>query len=124
MKAKTIILIISSVIVFGILLALWINWQNQPGKFDTFAKCLKEKGAKFYGTFWCSYCQKQKKLFGKSVKYLPYVECSTPDGRGQLPVCKEKELDGYPTWEFSNGERSSGVIPLETLSEKTGCQLP
>ncbi|MEK7541010.1 MAG: hypothetical protein AAB529_02105 [Patescibacteria group bacterium] len=122
MKKK--ILIISIIFVIGFFAVLLINQQRQPGKFDVFAQCLKEKNAVFYGTFWCSYCQSQKKMFGKSAKYLPYVECSTPDGRGQLTVCKDKKIEGYPAWEFSDGSRLSGAIPLAQLSEKTGCQLP
>jgi len=97
---------------------------NQPGNLDGFAGCLKEKGAIFYGAFWCSHCQNQKKMFGKSVKYLPYVECSTSDGKKQLPACQEKNIDGYPTWVFADETREVGEVPLEKLSEKTGCLLP
>lgn len=95
-----------------------------PGKLDTFAQCLKDKGAIFYGAFWCPHCQNQKKLFGDSVKLLPYVECSTADGKGQLDVCKEKKIEGYPTWIFADGTRESGELTLEHLAEKTSCVLP
>lgn len=88
------------------------------------ANCLAEKGAKFYGAFWCGHCQNQKEMFGEAEKYLPYVECSTEDGKGQLDVCKEKNIVSYPTWEFSDGSREAGELSLEKLSEKTGCQLP
>lgn len=94
------------------------------GELDSFASCLGEKGAVFYGAFWCPHCQNQKKMFGKSEKKLPYVECSTSDGRSQLPICIEKKIEGYPTWEFADGSRLSGEIKLETLAEKTGCILP
>lgn len=97
--------------------------RRQPGAYDAFAQCLTERGAVFYGAFWCPHCQSQKRLFGKSARLLPYVECSTPDGRGQTFECNEKEIEGYPTWIFANGERLSGEIPLETLAEKTGCSL-
>ena len=100
------------------------NTSAAPGKYDTFAQCLKDKGAIFYGAFWCPHCQAQKKMFGSSVKLLPYVECSTPDGSAQTKECKEKGIDGYPTWEFSDGSRLSGEIPLEQLAEKTSCPLP
>jgi len=102
----------------------WLIYsQNQPGKLDTFAQCLKDKGAVFYGAFWCPHCQNQKAMFGKSAKLLPYVECSTPDGKVQLQICKDKNIEGYPTWEFSDGSRESGEVPLNRLSEKTGCPL-
>ena len=96
----------------------------KPGTLDGFAVCLKDKGAVFYGAFWCPHCQTQKTLFGKSKKLLPYVECSTPDGKGQHSICKEKKVVGYPTWEFADGSRESGEIALQKLSEKTGCNLP
>ncbi len=99
-----------------------------PGKYDTFAQCLKDKGAVFYGAFWCPHCQAQKKLFGTSAKLLPYVECSTPDASGQLQTCIDKKIESYPTWELADGtkipdENSAGVT-LETLAAKTGCVLP
>lgn len=99
-----------------------------PGKYDSFTQCLKDKGAVFYGAFWCPHCQDQKKLFGSSAKLLPYVECSTLDGQGQLQICKDKNISGYPTWELADrtripNENGAGVT-LETLSAKTGCLLP
>jgi thiol-disulfide isomerase/thioredoxin len=94
------------------------------GKYDAFATCLKDQGATFYGAFWCPHCQNTKKLFGSSQKLLPYVECSTPDGKGQTQICIDKNVTGYPTWEFADGSRLNGEIPLAQLSEKTACALP
>jgi len=101
-----------------------VSANSKPGKLDEFALCLKDKGTLFYGTFWCLHCQNQKAMFGKSAKLIPYVECSTPDGRGQLAICQEKKIEGYPTWEFADGSRESGEVPLSRLSEKTNCPLP
>lgn len=95
-----------------------------PGKYDEFATCLKDKGAVFYGAFWCPHCQSQKKLFGSSQKLLPYVECSTADGRGQTQACIDKGVKSYPEWEFADGSRLNGEIPLAQLAEKTSCVLP
>ncbi len=97
---------------------------GKPGPLDSFVTCLKDKGATFYGAFWCPHCQAQKALFGRSQKLLPYVECSTPDSKGQTQICKDKNVTGYPTWEFKGGERLTGEITLVDLSEKTGCVLP
>ncbi len=97
---------------------------NNDGKYDTFATCLKDQGAKFYGAFWCPHCQAQKKLFGSSVKLLPYVECSTASGTGQTQVCIDNKVASYPTWEFADGSRLTGEIPLTQLAEKTSCTLP
>lgn len=103
----------------------WSNSNNVPigpGKYDTFATCLKDKGAVFYGAFWCTHCQAQKKLFGSSVKLLPYIECSTANGQGQIQACIDKKISSYPTWEFADGSRLNGEIPLAQLAEKTSCQ--
>ncbi len=104
------------------------NVPAGPGKYDTFATCLKDKGATFYGAFWCPHCQAQKKLFGSSAKLLSYVECSTADGSGQNQICKDKNISGYPTWELADGTRlpveNSAGVTLETLAAKTSCELP
>lgn len=97
--------------------------RTQPGKYDTFAQCLGEKGAIFYGAFWCPHCQEQKAMFGNSKNKLPYTECSTPDGQGQLAVCKDVGVKSYPTWILKDGEHLNGAQPLATLAEKTGCEL-
>lgn len=111
------------VLIFGMYM-IKTKTDATPGKLDSFAQCLKDKGAVFYGAFWCTHCQNQKAMFGKSVTLLPYVECSTPDGKGQFPICKEKNIEGYPTWIFADGSRLTGEVALETLAEKTGCTLP
>ncbi len=99
-----------------------------PGEYDTFAQCLKDKGAVFYGAFWCPHCQAQKKLFGSSAKLLPYVECSTPDGANKTQECTDKKIESYPTWELADGTRlpteSYSGVSLETLAAKTSCELP
>jgi hypothetical protein len=126
MKKSTIItLVITILFIAGV---VWLirtpGKADKPGKLDTFATCLKESGAIFYGAFWCPHCQAQKALFGSSVKLLPYVECSTPDGQGQTQVCKDQKIDGYPTWVFPDGTREGGEQTLEHLSEVTKCELP
>lgn len=123
MKNKTIITIVVLFII-SLSAALWLRSSRQPGKLDAFASCLKDNGAVFYGAFWCPHCQSQKVLFGKSAKRLPYVECSTPNGRGQSAICKDKNIESYPTWEFKDGSRESGEVSLKKLAEKTNCQLP
>ena len=107
---------------------MWlIMTPGKPSKYDDFAKCIKDKGVTFFGAFWCPHCQAQKARFGKSAKYLPYVECSTPDSRGQLQVCIDADIKTYPTWEFPVGtttERVTGEIELVDLAAKTSCELP
>lgn len=114
--------IIILLIVAGI---VWlIITPGRPGKLDAFATCIKDSGAIFYGAFWCPHCQNQKAMFGSSAKLLPYLECSTPDGKGQLSVCTEAGVTGYPTWKFSDGTTEAGEVSLARLSEVTKCSLP
>ena len=119
--------IIIGLITLVVILAIgFISYRenNIPGELDGFAQCLKDKGAIFYGAFWCPHCQNQKKLFGRSAKLLPYVECSNPNGQGQLQVCIDNAIKGYPTWGFADKSRLDGEVPLATLAEKTACVLP
>src|SRR3989344_3436349 len=99
------------------------NREVSSSQYDAFAQCLTEKGALFYGTFWCPHCKDQKKMFGDSIKYVSYVECSTPDGNSQLPVCAAAGIDGYPTWKFADNSTLGGTQSFETLSTKTGCPI-
>ena len=115
--------IIIVLIVAGVGASLFV--RVQPGQLDTFAQCLKDRGTTFYGAFWCPHCQATKKMFGNSARLLPYVECSTPDGKGQLQICKDKEITSYPTWTFANSTTTlTGERTLQELSELSGCPLP
>jgi len=123
MKIKFIIFVIVLVLAVS---AFGLYSGAKPGKageLDGFAKCIKSSGAQFYGTFWCSHCQSQKKLFGTSKEYLPYIECSNPEQTEQLPICTEKGIEGYPTWIFASGKRLSGELSLKVLSEETQCLI-
>lgn len=123
MKKPAIIWTIIFVLVLSGILWSVNSYNNIPGQYDELAVCLKDKGAVFYGAFWCQHCQNQKKFFGKSAKLLPYVECSKPDGRSQYQVCADAKVESYPTWIFADGERMVGEISLEKLAEKTSCPL-
>ena len=123
-KIKILILILAVLAAVFAITAVVSMQEKNSGKFDEFAKCLSDKGAKFYGAFWCSHCQTQKAMFGSSKKYLPYTECSTPDTNGQLQACADQQIKTYPTWKFADGSVSEGTLSLNTLSEKTGCVLP
>ncbi len=120
---RNIIWIVLAVIVIGAPLAYWGYYMSTPGKYDALAQCIADKGAKFYGAFWCPHCQKQKAMFGKSAKLLPYTECSQPSGQGQLQVCTDAGITNYPTWEFPDGTREVGEIKPAILAEKLSCQI-
>jgi hypothetical protein len=130
---QTIFFVVVVVLVLGAVVTFMLQGGAKPvtpGKYDAFATCLKDKGATFYGAFWCPHCVAQKKKFGSSEKLLPYVECSTPDGQGQTQICKDKKIEGYPTWELKDGTRipddstEGAGVKLETLAAKTSCVLP
>jgi len=94
------------------------------GLYDALARCIASSTAKFYGAFWCPHCRNQKTMFGDAAQYLPYVECSTPDGNGELAVCKDAGVERFPTWVLPDGSRLTGEQTPATLAGKTGCPLP
>ncbi len=122
---KKILYILIALLVVGGIVFVIVS-PGKPGKYDAFAQCIKDKGATFYGAFWCPHCQAEKARFGKSAQYLPYVECSTPDGQGQTQVCKDAGVTTYPTWQFgqSTSTRVVGEVELVDLASTTGCVLP
>ena len=102
--------------VIGVLvlsiLAYSVYSLNRPGSYDSFAKCLAEKGAVMYGAMdWCKYTQAQKGMFGKSFKYVNYHEFN------ELPGIKKT-----PTWVI-NGQWYENVQPFDKLSALTGCKI-
>ena len=88
---------------------------------DALAECLSEKKVTMFGAFWCPHCANQKEIFGNSFSKINYVECSLPDKSGQTQICKDKEIKGYPTWEFGDGSRVEGEMTLAALAAKAGC---
>ena len=76
-----------------------------------------------YGAYWCPHCQNQKKLFGKSFKYIHYVECDPRGDNANPDLCKTKGVESYPMWEFSEGSFASGEQSLNSLAARSGCQL-
>lgn len=90
---------------------------DSPGELDGFAQCLTDKGAKMYGTEWCSHCKNQKALFGKSFQYVDYVDCDR-----SKQVCANAGIKGYPTWVIDD-ENYPGEQSLEKLSSLSGCEL-
>ncbi len=98
--------------------------KSGPGNLDSFTQCIKDSGVTFYGAFWCPHCQRTKAMFGSSAHLLPYVECSTPDGKSQTPICKDKQIQSYPTWMKPDGSSITGEHTLQELATFTSCQLP
>lgn len=85
---------------------------------------LRDSGARFYGTYWCPSCQRQKAMFEASVDRLPYIEC-TPNGRGGLInlACVTNDIKDYPTW-IIGGRRHSGIVALDELARLSAFAWP
>ncbi len=112
----------AALVVVG-LVAFAATKQAAPSPYDAFAQCLTQNNVKMYGAWWCSHCKNQKELFGSSFDYVDYIECSTPS-RTMNQICQNAKIEGYPTWEFTDGSRASGEQSLQTLAEKSQCVLP
>lgn len=87
------------------------------------ANYLDETGATMYGAYWCPHCADQKEMFGQAVDLVPYVECAADGENAQPQLCKDKGIQGYPTWEI-NGEFYPGSQSLDTLADLSGFEAP
>jgi hypothetical protein len=114
---------ISTLILTVSLLVLSGCGEVKDGKYAEIAKCLTEKGVKFYGAYWCSHCAEQKKLFGDDMRYVNYVEC---DPRGQNPKrdeCVAAGVQSYPTWFFPGQELDVGTKDPVEIAKKANCDV-
>ena len=112
----------SIIILFLVLAgAVLFTPDRATGEHDELARCIAESGATFYGAYTCPHCDTQKGHFGASADKLPYVECATASGQGQSRECREAGIRSYPTWEFADGERVTGVLSREELASRTNC---
>jgi hypothetical protein len=116
-------------LIYGAVLVLLVGAYlagryHKNHKYDSFAQCLATKHAKMYGLYWCPHCIEQKEMFGASFHSVPYVECAIKGSSELAPECKAAGLKLFPSWQFGTEAPKEGVLPLEALSEKTGCSLP
>jgi hypothetical protein len=121
-QTKFIVFIILVIIVIGGIGLYFGLKPEAPSKYDQFAQALTEKGAVFYGAFWCPHCQVQKAEFGTAKQYLPYVECSNPD-QSQTQICIDKKIESYPTWTFKTdvtltSDADPLICPIKTTEGK------
>ena len=92
-----------------------ITTLSSPQKVK-FAKFLSDNNIKMFSAYWCPHCHDQKQLFGKkAVKELTVVECAQDGQDNQYKLCREKQIEGFPSWEI-NGEIYSGVKDLNDLA--------
>lgn len=117
-------IILAAIIAAAVLGWIIIKETGGPGKYDDFAKCLTEKGAKLYTTYWCPHCTEQKGLFGSSLKYIDVTECD-PEGKDAEPEkCQAAGVTSIPAWIFADGTKEVGVHTMDQLAKTTECTLP
>jgi hypothetical protein len=100
-----------------LVVVVWAMWPGGSGNYNNFAACLSESGAVMYGTEWCSHCQNQKALFGKSFDNINFVDCDQ-----NREDCLAAGVGGYPTWKI-NGENYPGEQSMQRLADLSGCDL-
>mmetsp|Transcript_17535 Transcript_17535/g.29839 ORF Transcript_17535/g.29839 Transcript_17535/m.29839 type:complete len:292 (-) Transcript_17535:58-933(-) len=91
---------------------------------EEFATCLTHSGWRFYGLANCGWCAKQKGLFGRTMKRIIFIDCAE-----NKDVCKEKQVDAYPTWikfdeDGNETNRWKGFVSLETWDILEDCPDP
>lgn len=88
-----------------------------------FAKALTDAGVKMYSAAWCTFCTMQKQLFQDGGSYLPFIEVTNPD-RTLNEIGIENNITSFPTWEFPDETRETGLLDLQTISERSGVPIP
>lgn len=86
------------------------------------ASHLKQVDAKFYGAYWCPYCQKQQDLFGEqAMKQVNYIECDEKGKNPRPDLCQQARIRSLPTWEIK-GQQYPGMLSLEELADASDYQ--
>ena len=96
--------------------------ENAPNLVE-FAKALTQAGVRFFGADWCPICTQQKELFEDGQVYLPFLEMTNSD-RTRNATAISENVTQYPTWEFANGSRTTGLQTLQQLSTLSGVAIP
>jgi hypothetical protein len=119
------VLIVIGIIIAGALLLRYV--YSRPGKHDSLAQCVVDSGTKMYSAWWCTHCQEQKRMFGSSFKIIveggAHVECSPGGTQTFSDFCRNAGITSTPTWVFPDGSMQPGRLPIETIAEKSGCNI-
>ncbi|MEY4731111.1 MAG: hypothetical protein RL681_57 [Candidatus Parcubacteria bacterium] len=117
-RKRRALFILIALVLAGVGLFELYGFPVADGTYDAFAKCLADKKVTMYGAAWCPHCQREKRLFGSSIQFVPYVECPN-----NPQMCLAKGVKGYPTWVFPDGRIFAGEQGLQKLSSESGCPL-
>lgn len=125
-KSNLLYYVVGLVVVVIIAFILFSNnKETVPGEYDKLAQCIVDSGAELYSAWWCPHCSEQKKAFGTSFDILDeggvHVECSPGGIKYFSEFCKSQGVSVTPTWEFPDGTKQSGKLPLEVIAQKTNC---
>lgn len=119
------------ILALAVVVCAWVGYDVYSARYakvstlDDFAKCVSAKGARMFGAWWCPHCAEQKEEFGYAFQYVNYQECGIEGKpRSENEMCRQAGIKNFPTWQFADGSRNEAVMPLSTLSQKTGCKLP
>lgn len=88
-----------------------------------FAKNLAAAGVKFFGADWNAPSNQQKSLFQDGARFLPFIEVTNPD-RSLNAVGLANNITTFPTWEFPDGSRATGVLSLAEIAQRSGVSIP
>ena len=96
-----------------------ITTKSSKQKID-FARFLNENKIIMYSAYWCPHCHDQKQLFGKkAAEELTIIECAKDGINNQYELCRQKGIQGFPSWEINN-TIYSGTRDLQELANMTG----
>ncbi len=85
------------------------NGEGENGQnLVEFAKALAQAGVRFFGADWCPICTQQKQLLKTGLRSCRFIEVTNPD-RTRNSVGVSENITQYPTWEFPNGSRVTGL---------------
>ena len=77
------------------------------------AKCLDKKDAEFYDSINCADCEKQRKMFGRAIKFITVVDCGN-----NKELCKN--IREVPAW-YIDKNIYYGYKNITELKDISGC---
>jgi len=110
-------LLISGLWFFAKAITSLTGYTIGSARFDTFAKCLTEKGAVLYTSKACESCNQQKAIFKDSYQYLTVINCDEDPS-----TCDAQEIKYGPVW-IINKQKYFGLHGVPRLAEITGCEV-
>lgn len=76
-----------------------------------------------YGAYWCPACTRQKQEFGEQAfKQITYIECDPAGENARPDLCRQANIQAFPTWEVNGQLYSPGGYSLEDLEALSGYQ--